>query len=356
VRIVARRRDLRAGGAPFRAMNISSDQIAAQLTDGLKPFYLLHGEETLLKLESADAIRNAARGAGYSERAHFVVDAQFDWRTVSDSTDNLSLFSTQRIVEITISTAKPSADATEFFAQTAGDLPPDTLFIVNLPKLDRSAIESAWFNACDRIGITIAAPLVERAQLPRWVKSRLAAAGFDGEREAVELICERCEGNLLAAKQEIDKLALLVSPGTLTAESITDAVADVARYDVQELSEAFLRGDLARYAKVLLGLQAEGEQAPRLSWQLSEDVHALASIFLMRRQGIPMMQALRNARVWGKRQKAMEIATSQVAPQRIAQLLKRCAQLDAQSKGQAAGDAWLTLAGLAALAHGALDL
>jgi DNA polymerase III subunit delta len=337
-------------------MNVPPDQIAAKLHDELKPIYVIHGEETLIKLESADAIRAAARKAGYSEREHFVVEAHFDWSAISDATDNLSLFSTLRVVEITVNTAKPSADAAEFFSRTATDPPPDTLFIINLPKLDRAATESSWFSACDRAGVAIAAPFIEREQLPRWVKSRLVAAAFDAEREAIDLICERCEGNLLAAKQEIDKLALLIAPGKLTAESITDAVADVARYDAQELSEAFLRGDLTRYSKVLRGLQAEGEQAPRLSWQLSEDVHALANIFLMRRQGLPMAQALRNARVWGKRQKAMEMATGNVAPQRIAQLLKRCAQLDAQSKGQAAGDAWLTLAGLAALAHGVVEL
>ncbi|TAF98897.1 MAG: DNA polymerase III subunit delta [Betaproteobacteria bacterium] len=338
------------------SVNVSSDQLSTKLDSGLKPLYVIHGEETLTKLEAADAIRVAARKSGFSEREHFIVEAHFDWSTVTESSDNLSLFATQRIVEITVNTAKPSADAASFFADTANDPPPDTLFIINLPKLDRSATESAWFSACDRAGVMIAAPLVDRDQLPRWVKSRLVAAGFDAEREAVELLCERCEGNLLAAKQEIDKLALLIPVGKLSADSISGAVADVARYDTQELSEAFLRGDLARYSKVLHGLQAEGEQAPRLSWQLAEDVHALAGIFLMRRQGVPMMQALRNARVWGKRQKAMEVAADSVAPQRIAELLKRCATLDAQSKGQAAGDAWLTLAGLAALAHGALTL
>ena len=234
--------------------------------------------------------------------------------------------------------------------------PPDTLFILNLPKLDRTASDSAWFAACDRAGITVAAPLVDRDQLPRWVKSRLTLAGFDATREVIELISERCEGNLLAAKQEIEKLTLLAPAGKLSVEAVLDAVTDVARYDVGELSEAFLRGDLARYGRVLAGLQAEGEQAPRLSWQLAEDVHALGSIFMSRREGVPMMQALRNARVWGKRQKAMELAASQINPRQVAPLLKSCAMLDAQSKGQAAGDAWLTLAGLAALAHGALAL
>ena len=337
-------------------MQVSPDQLATRLTDALKPIYVIHGEETLTKLEAADVVRAAARNAGYNERQHFVVEAHFDWSVITQSSDNLSLFSTLRIVEITVNTAKPSADAGAFFGKLASDPPPDMLFIINLPKLDRTATDSAWFMACDRAGVTVAAPLVERDQLPRWIKLRLTLAGFDSAREVVELISERCEGNLLAAKQEIEKLALLVKPGKLAIEDVLDAVTDVARYDVSELSEAFLRGDLARYGRVLAGLQAEGEQAPRLSWQLSEDVHALGSIFMSKREGVPMMQALRNARVWGKRQKAMEVAANAIDQRQIASLLKTCATLDAQSKGQAAGDAWLTLGGLAARAHGALAL
>jgi DNA polymerase-3 subunit delta len=337
-------------------MQISPDQLAARVGESLKAIYVIHGEETLLKLESADAIRSAARKAGYSEREHFVVEAHFDWSVITQASDNLSLFATQRIVEISVNTAKPSVEAGNFFAGIANDPPPDTLFIINLPKLDRTATDSVWFTACDRVGVTVAAPLVDRDQLPRWVKPRLTAAGFDPAREAVELLAERCEGNLLAAKQEIEKLTLLVKPGKLAVEDVLDAVTDVARYDVSELSEAFLRGDLPRYGRVLAGLHAEGEQAPRLSWQLAEDVHALGSIFMNRREGVPMMQALRNARVWGKRQKAMEVAADRIDPRRVATLLKTCATLDAQSKGQAAGDAWLTLAGLAAMAHGVVAL
>ena len=337
-------------------MQVSPDQLTTRLNDALKAIYVIHGEEALTKLEAADSVRAAARKAGYSEREHFVVEAHFDWSVITQSSDNLSLFSTLRIVEITINTAKPSADAGAFFSKLANDPPPDIMFIINLPKLDRSATDSAWFMACDRAGVTVAAPLVERDQLPRWIKSRLTLAGFDVARDVIELISERCEGNLLAAKQEIEKLALLVKPGKLAIEDVLNAVTDVARYEVSELSEAFLRGDLARYSRVLAGLQAEGEQAPRLSWQLSEDVHALGSIFMSKREGVPMMQALRNARVWGKRQKAMEIAATEIDPRRIASLLKTCASLDAQGKGQAAGDAWLTLGGLAARAHGALAL
>ena len=171
-------------------MLVSPDNLASKLHDGLKPLYLIYGEETLTKLEAADAIRAAARKAGYSEREHFVVEAHFDWSLVTQSSDNLSLFATQRIVEITINTAKPSVDAAEFLAGIAADPPPNTLFIVILQKLDRAATDSAWFAACDRTGVTIAAPLVERDALPRWVKARLTAIGFDASREVIELTDE----------------------------------------------------------------------------------------------------------------------------------------------------------------------
>jgi DNA polymerase III subunit delta len=320
----------------------------------MKSLYLIHGDEILTKLEAADEIRANARAAGYSERDHFVVEANFKWVEVTQASDNLSLFATLRITEITINTAKPSVEACEFFKSAAENPAPDALYIFNVPKLDRNATESAWFAACSRAGETIAAPLIEREQLPNWIGKRLKKHAFDADRDVVDFLCERCEGNLLAAKQEIEKLALFLPKGKLAVEDLVAAVADVARYDPNELSEAFLRGDLARYARVLDGLHAEGEQAPRLSWMISEDVHALANIFLARRQGVPLVQALRNARVWGKRQKAMELATDAIAPQRIAELLKRCAALDAQSKGQAAGDAWLTLGSIAAFAHGAI--
>jgi len=321
----------------------------------MKTLHLIHGDELITKIEAADHIRAQARAAGYSERDHYIVDSpHFDWAPVQQAGDNLSLFATLRMVEITISTAKPSADAGTFFERAATNPAPDTFYLFNLPKLDRSATDSAWFTACSRTGNVIPAPLVEREQLPAWMGQRLKKNGFQPNREAVDFLCERCEGNLLAAKQEIEKLTLLLPQGAIKLDDLAAAVADVARYDPNELSEAFLQGDLARYSRVLDGLRAEGEQAPRLSWIISEDVHALASIFLARRQGAALAQALRNARVWGKRQKAMEHAAGVIAPQRIATLLKRCAVLDAQSKGQASGDPWLTLGAMAALAHGAL--
>ncbi|MFN3629922.1 MAG: DNA polymerase III subunit delta [Casimicrobiaceae bacterium] len=322
----------------------------------MKPLYLIHGEEILTKLEAADAIRAQARRAGFSERVHHVAEAVFDWRALEEASASLSLFAERRIVEVTLATARVGSDAADYIVRAATAPAPDTLHIFDLPRLDRAQTESAWFAAARRVGEVIAAPLIEREQLPAWIAERLARHGFVPASGAVELLVDRCEGNLLAARQEIEKLALLFPAGPLSPEAVLAAVTDLARYDPAELSFAFLTGDLARYARVLAGLRAEGEQAPRLAWQLTEDVHALAGLILARRDGIALPQAFRSLRIWGKRQTAIEQALRAIPPARIPELIRRCARLDGQSKGQMPGDPWLTLAGLAAYAHGVLDL
>ncbi len=321
----------------------------------MKPLYLIHGEETLTKLEAADAIRAQAHRAGFTERMRHVAEANFDWRALADASANLSLFAERRLIEVTLSTARVGSDAADYIARVATEPAPDTLYLFDLPPLDRAQTESAWFAAARRAGEVIAAPLIEREQLPGWIAERLARHDFMPAPGVIELLTERCEGNLLAARQEIEKLALLVPAGTLTAEAVLAAITDVARYDPSDLSLAFLTGDLARYARVLEGLRSEGEQAPRLAWLVSEDVHALAGLILARREGVPLAQAFRTLRIWGKRQGAMERALKAIPPARIPDLIRRCALLDGQSKGQMPGDPWLTLAGLAACAHGLLD-
>ncbi len=322
----------------------------------MKSLVLIHGEELLTKLEAADRVRAEARRQGFEERVHHVVEARFDWQAALAGSDNLSLFASRRILEFSFTGEKLGTEAAEAIAGLIQAPPPDTLIILSLPKLDRAQLDSAWYKLAARRGEVIAAPLIEREQLPGWVRERLRQHGFAPSDEVVALLVERCEGHLLAAKQEIDKLSLLLPPGPLDLEAVAAAVADVARYDPAELSEAFLSGDLARYARVLAGLKAEGEQAPRLTWLLAEDIHALASLILARRDGIPLAQALRTARVWGKRQQAMERALHLIPPSRIAGLIQRAARLDAQGKGQVTGDAWLTLAGMAAYAHAGLEL
>jgi len=322
----------------------------------VKQLYLIHGEETLTKIEAADRIRALARQAGHSERSHHVADASFDWSALAQEGAAMSLFADRRLIEVTVVTAKVGAEAQSFIEAVAKQADESICYVFDLPRLDRAQTESAWFAHARRVGEVIAAPLVEREALPGWIADRLQRHGFTAGAEVIELLAERCEGNLLAARQEIEKLALLVPAGELDLQAVLTAVSDVARFDLDALSLAFLCGDLPRYDRLLTGLRAEGEMPPRLVWRLAEDVHAFAHLLLRRRDGVPFAQALRESRVWGRRQQAMEQALERIAPARVPGLLRRLARLDAQAKGQATGDPWIGLAGLAAYAHGVLEL
>ncbi len=175
---------------------------------------------------------------------------------------------------------------------------------------------------------------------PQWIAARLARQKQRASRETLAFLADACEGNLLAARQEIEKLALLLPEGDLDHAAVEAAVADVARFDVFELSEAWLAGDASRVVRILRALQAEGDAPTLLIWQLSEDVHAIATVAAMVRNGTPASAAVRNARVWGKRQAALERAVSRVAPSTIASLLVALARLDALAKGIGIGNPW----------------
>jgi DNA polymerase-3 subunit delta len=226
------------------------------------------------------------------------------------------------------------------------------MLLVTLPKVDRATQSSAWFSALAGAGAAIAVYPLERDALPPWIAARLARQRQCVAPETLALLADRCEGNLLAAQQEIEKLGLLLPEGELTAEAVERAVTDVSRYDVFQLSEAWLAPDAARALRIIAALEAEGEGVQLLLWQLSEDIHALASVREAIAAGTPVAVAVRNARVWGKRQAAMERAARRVPSEAIAPLLSALARLDALAKGIGRGSVWdelrmaaMTLAG-----------
>ena len=243
----------------------------------------------------------------------------------------------------------------EIFAGTGGEMleayaanpNPDNVTLVSLPWLDRAAQASAWFAALADAGVTIAVRALDRDELPRWIAARLARQNQKAGRDALDYLTEHCEGNLLAARQEIEKLALLLPEGEIALAAVEEATADVARYDVFQLSEAWLGGDAPRALRILAVLRGEGEPATLAVWQIAEDLHALARVQAEARGGAPLAVALRNARVWGKRQTAMERAARRVKDDDLALMTTAAARLDALSKGIGRGDPWDDLAALA---------
>jgi DNA polymerase-3 subunit delta len=322
-------------------MQLAPNQLGAHLQRGLKSLYTLHGDEPLLIQEAVDAIRAAARAQGFSERsAHTVSGAHFDWSEVLAAGGSLSLFADKQIIEIRIPSGKPGKDgslALQQLAEQARDND-STLTLVMLPRLDKATKSGAWFAALESHGVTLQVEPVERNALPQWIAQRLAAqdqrvaAGEAGQR-TLQFFADRVEGNLLAAHQEIQKLALLFGPGELAFEHVENAVLNVARYDVFKLSDAVLAGQAARVQRMLDGLQAEGEAEVLVHYTLSEDIRALKRVKDAMAQGRPLPVALREQRVWGAKERLFERVLPRLNDTALAQLLQSAHQVDGIVKG-----------------------
>jgi DNA polymerase-3 subunit delta len=328
-------------------MQLRPAQLAAHLAKGLERIYVVHGDETLLALEAADQIRAAARAAGFDQREIFVADTGFKWEAFGASLRNLGLFGERRIIDLAIPAGRPGVEGARALEEYAAHPADDTVALITLPRLGAREAGSAWFEALERAGVTIAVYPVERDELPRWLAERLARQRQRVGQETLQFLADATEGNLLAAKQEVDKLGLLLPEGELEHERVLAAVADVARFDVFHLSEAWLAGDAARALRILSALESAGEGVPLILWQLGEDLHALASILGASSTGTPIAAAVRNVRAWGKRQAAMERAARRLEPGTLRGLLVRLAQLDALAKGIGQGDVWQELADVA---------
>ena len=320
-------------------MQIRPDQLATHLQRGLRPLYTVHGDEPLLAQEAADAIRAAARAAGYAERKVFAVSgAHFDWSAVLGAAQALSLFAERQLIEIRIPGGKPGKDGSDALQRYCQVLPEDVLTIVQLPRLDGQQLKSAWFAALDGAGVTVRVEPVERRALPGWIAQRLAAQGqrvADGEpgQQALAFFADRVEGNLLAAHQELQKLALLYPAGTLDFDQIEAAVLDVARYDVLRLGEAMLSGQVRRALRVLDGLRAEGEAAVLVHWTLAADIQALKRVREALDGGRPLPMALQEARVWGAKQRLFERVAPALPAHTLAHLLDAASICDGLVKG-----------------------
>lgn len=320
-------------------MQLRADQLTAALQRGLKPLYVVHGDEPLLVQEAGDLIRAAARAAGFAERKVFNVSgAHFDWSGLLGAAQEMSLFAPRQLIEIRIPTGKPGKEGSEALQRYVERSSDDVLTLLQLPRLDAQQLKSAWFTALDASGVTLRVEPVARAALPGWLAQRLALQQQrvgDGEegRRTLEFFADRVEGNLLAAHQELQKLALLYEPGVLGFAQVEAAVLDVARYDVFKLGEAVLGGRVRRALRMLDGLRAEGEAPVLVLWTLAEDIRALARVRAALADGQPLPLALREARVWGQREKLFERALPQLSAASLQQLLRAASVCDGLVKG-----------------------
>lgn len=328
-------------------MQARLDNLPQLLQKNLAALYVVHGDEMLLALEAADSIRFAARKAGFSEREVLTVEPGFSWSQLNMAGASLSLFAEKKLLELRIPSGKPGVEGAQALQAYCANLSPDTLTLITLPKLDKTAQNAKWFQALENAGVTLAAYPVERQQLPQWISGRLAQQGQQADRETLQFLTDKVEGNLLAAHQEIQKLGLLFPQGTLRFDDVQQAVLDVSRYDVFKLGNAVLSGDPVRVARVMDGLKAEGEAAVLVLWALAEEIRYLLKMAEGLQRNVPGAQLIRDLRIWGDRQKLLEPAARRQSVPRLRAALQECARLDRMSKGLEPGDVFEDLLKLA---------
>jgi DNA polymerase-3 subunit delta len=322
-------------------MQLRADQLKAHLAKAgaLKPLYTVWGDEPLLVQEAADAVRAAARAAGCTEKqVHTVAGAHFNWSGLLGASHSMSLFGDRQLIEVRIPSGKPGKDGSEALQRFCAQLDPQAVALVVLPRLDRQQQQSAWATALDQAGVMVRVDGIERKALPAWIAQRLAAQGQRVEggeagQHSLAFFADQVEGNLLAAHQEIQKLGLLHPEGELSLASIRAAVLNVARYDVFQLGEAVWSGQVERALRMLEGLQAEGEAAVLVHWTLSEDIRALQRVHqaVQGRQPLPM--ALREARVWGAKERLFERLIPRLSAEVVQTWLQRAHECDGVIKG-----------------------
>jgi DNA polymerase-3 subunit delta len=319
---------------------LRAEQLEAQLSKSVASVYVIHGDEPLLALEAADAIRAAARRQGCEEREVFSVERGFDWGELMQAGASQSLFGGRKIIELRMPSGKPGTQGAAAIHAYCERLGRENVTLVSVPRLRKDEQNSRWFLALAGAGVVVDVYPVERARLPDWIGARLARQGQRASPEALGFIADRVEGNLLAAYQEVQKLGLLLPKGELSAAQVSEAVANVARYDAYDCSAALLAGNLARYVRVLDGLRSEGESPVFILWALAEELRALARIQQGVEAGRATDQLLRENRVWGERQGLMKAALRRHARAAVERALVHAARIDRASKGVGPGEPW----------------
>ena len=321
-------------------MKLYLNDFEQHLREGLAQVYIISGDEPLQLGEACDAVRRQARAQGFSEREVMHVESGFDWNQLLAASHSMSLFAEQRLIELRLPSGKPGDKGGQALRDYCGNLPPDTVLLVISGKLDKQTQNGKWFKALEQAGVSLQVWPVEQRQLPGWVRQRMQTRGLKPSAEAVTLLVERVEGNLLAASQEIEKLLLLHGEGPVSEDDVIDSVTDSSRFDVYGLVDVVLEGERARAIHMLERLQGEGSEPMLLLWALVRELRSLEVMAQQVQQGQRVEQVVDQARVWAKRKAPVTAALKRHPPARWQTMLQRAARIDRMIKGQETGNVW----------------
>ncbi|MFQ5659013.1 MAG: DNA polymerase III subunit delta [Gammaproteobacteria bacterium] len=322
-------------------MRLKADQLAASLDRrGLMPVYLISGDEPLQILETADLIRHYARANGFEERMVLDVNKDFDWRQLMSVNAALSLFASRRLIELRLETGKPGREGSAALLEYTAAANPDNVLLVIAGKLDKRTLQSRWCKALDEAGLVIQIWPVEPVKLPAWIIKRTQQYGKRMSRDAATFIAEKVEGNLLAAKQELEKLCLLVDRPGIDIKDAMDAVSDSARFDIFTLIENTLQGDIERTARMLRGLRKEGVEPLAVVGALMWEFRRICSMAFAIDAGTPREKVFTGFRVWQQRRSAVDAVLDRLDKKQLASLLRLAGTLDKAVKGAIKNSAW----------------
>lgn len=318
-------------------MNVRPDQLQSIIAKTIYPVYMVSGDEPLQQMESLDIIRSFLRQQDYAEREILDVDAQFDWLRLMQEAANLSLFAARRIVELRLPSAKPGRQGAQVLKDYLIQPPEDTVLIINAGKVDGNAKKSAWYKAVEQNGLLVQCWPIALEKLSYWLRHRFKLRDMDADNEVLAYISQHVEGNLLAADQEIEKLYLLLGPGKVTYADVAEAVTSQSRYSVFELVDMLLRGNPQRVIKIIAGLKAEGIVPVMVNWALAKDIRLLA---LASRDISSADYILKRSGIWQSRITLFKSCLSRHPQKAFQAMLKRCAYIDAVSKGLINANVW----------------
>lgn len=324
-------------------MRLKPEQLAGALQKSLGAVYLFSGDEPLQIGELGDAVRHAAKQAGFSQREIFSMDTGFEWSEITTAAMSMSIFGDKKVLDVRVPSANFGNEGAKTLISYCEKLPADTILLITTGKLNSAAMKTRWFEAVDKVGITIQVRSLEGEELMQWLANRLQHRGLSTDRAGLELLAERIEGNLLAAAQEIEKLYVLYGATMLTQAQIFDVVADSSRYDVFKLVDAILAANINRIFKVLAGLQAEGIAAPVVLWALMREARTLCKVKIALVEGQSKDSVFRANQIWDKRATLVDKALKRLSHNKLFEVLQLSAKADRQAKGQESGDAWETI-------------
>jgi len=329
-------------------VRLNTEQLDVALKQ-LAPVYFVTGDEPLQQGEVADAIRLAAKKAGYTTREVFFVEAEFEWGKLAQAADSMSLFSDKKLIDLRLPSGKPGTEGAKALIDYCQRWSEDNLLLITAPRVTAATLKTKWCQALERTGAIIQVWPLEGGALIQWLQRRAQKRGLQIVAEGVKVLASRIEGNLLAAAQEIEKLYILYGSDAITKQDVEKAVADSARFDVFKLTDCILAGQMNRAAKVLNGLKAEGIAQPVVVWALSREIRMLINIKTAINQGQNKEQVLKNHRLWDKRKHLVSNAVTRMNSKVLQKALLKCAKADRQIKGREQGDCWETLMSIASL-------